>query len=85
MYTAILSKPSAKYLQNLPFKHAESIIDKIEDLRRDPYAHSICLQGPLRGFRRAKAKKSRIIFELVENKKEIIIKAIGARGDIYRG
>ncbi|MFH1454259.1 MAG: type II toxin-antitoxin system RelE/ParE family toxin [Armatimonadota bacterium] len=84
MYTAVLSKPSAKYLENLPLKQAELIIDKVEDLRREPFQNSISLQGPLRDLRRSKAGKFRIIFELVESKKEIIIKAIGPRGDIYK-
>lgn len=84
MYTVILSKPSAKYLESLPLKDAEAIIDKIEDLKRDPYGNSISLHGRFKGLKRAKIKKFRIIFELLENKKEIIIKAIGPRGDIYK-
>lgn len=84
MYTVVLNKSCAKYLESLPLKSAEAIIDKIEDLKRDPYGNSIFLHGQLKSLRRAKVKKFRIIFKLSETAKQIHIEAIGSRGDIYK-
>lgn len=84
VYTITLAKASCKYLESLPFKKAEHIIDVLEDLRRDPFANSVSLHGPLKGLRRAKVGNLRIIFELDISEKKILVKAIGPRGDIYK-
>lgn len=84
MYTVALSKASLKYLNSTSFHQANRVIDVLEDLCRNPLVNSIKLHGQLKGLRRAKAGNLRIIFELDIDKKQVFVKAIGPRGNIYK-
>jgi mRNA interferase RelE/StbE len=71
-------KQGKKFLENLPPKERERVVDAVFGL---PNGDVKPLKGTKGGFR-LRVGKWRVVYQLTEN--EIIVRAIGSRGDIYK-
>lgn len=81
MYTVILAKGVAEFLDSIPAKHARQIVAKIDLLAQNP---TLVPTVQLSGFphlKRAKSGEYRIIFQLVDDVIEIHILRVGKRND----
>lgn len=79
------SRSARKAIEERSGKHGRQIVEKIEDLRKDPYPHdSQHLKGKLKSFLRVDVGEYRIIYQA--NADELSIAAVGRRNDdaIYR-
>lgn len=85
MFKVIFTKNAKKELNHLNKKEALIILNKIY-LLDFPFPEHLNIKK-LSGFKylfRLKINKIRVIFELDNNKKEIWIRKIGYRKDVYR-
>jgi len=83
MYRVILHKSATKKIAKLPKDLRGRIFAAIDLLSVNPYAGKR-LHGELEGSCRLRIGDFRIVYDVNENNKVVIIHAIGSRGDIYK-
>ncbi len=84
MYAVVLTASFAKVFSRLPMNWRRRIVAKINEIATDPYAqhHNVTkLQG--RDGYRLRVGDWRVIYELRDERLELLVLEIGARGGIY--
>jgi mRNA interferase RelE/StbE len=84
VYTVVITKSFAKALFRLPMNWQKRIVAKIKEIAADPYARHnnvIKLQG--RDGYRLRIGDWRVIYELHDDRLELWVLEVGARGGIY--
>jgi mRNA interferase RelE/StbE len=86
MYKVILHKNAAKYYRNADKKLQGRINTAVDIILENPryYVHIKKLEGDLKDMYRYRLGNLRILYEVHEDIKSIRIKAIEARGSVYR-
>lgn len=85
IYTVELTKQAAKSLRRLPADTRDSIIEKIEELAKDPFSPQLDvekMQG--RDGYRLRVGKWRIIYDLFKHQLQIVVIKIGDRKEVYK-
>jgi len=85
MYEIFLTSKSEKELNNLAKEDAKDVLKKIKQLRFPLPAHlNIKKLTGEKDFYRLRVEKMRVIFQINHHAKEILIRKIGYRRDVYR-
>jgi len=91
LYRIQLTQTASKFLKTVDIKTQTQIIDKIENLKRNPEKQGKPLKGNLLGYfsLRAAGQRYGIIYEIQKSKLFVMVIAIGIRKegdkkDIYR-
>ncbi|OQZ00473.1 MAG: hypothetical protein B6D35_06415 [Candidatus Brocadia sp. UTAMX2] len=86
MFEITLHKKASKYYEALSDRITKKINDAIEKIGNNPFhgSHIKKLAGKLEGKFRYEIGDLRIVYSVDENKKIVLIEAIGPRGDIYK-
>ncbi|HVP76593.1 MAG TPA: type II toxin-antitoxin system RelE/ParE family toxin [Thermodesulfobacteriota bacterium] len=86
MYKVILHKNAAKYYRNADKKLQDRINTAVDIILENPryHVHIKKLEGELKDMDRYRLGNLRILYEVHEDIKSIRIKAIEARGSVYR-
>jgi mRNA interferase RelE/StbE len=83
-YNVNIHREARKFLQSQEKTIQAHIITAIEGLRNPPPIGDISKMEGMRGFYRLRVGNNRIIFSYDHKEKQIYIRAIGPRGDIYK-
>jgi mRNA-degrading endonuclease RelE of RelBE toxin-antitoxin system len=86
MYKVILHKNAAKYYRNAGKKLQGRINTAVDIILENPryHVHIKKLEGELKDMYRYRLSNLRILYEIHDDIKTIRIKAIEARGSVYR-
>ena len=86
MYKVILKKQATKYYQKVNIKMAKLLDLVFSELEETPHKgpNIKSLQGKLKGLWRYRLKGLRIVYEIIENDKEVNVILIMPRGDVYK-
>jgi mRNA interferase RelE/StbE len=86
VYKVILHKDAAKYYRNADKKLQRRINAAVDAILENPryHVHIKKLEGELKDMYRYRLGNLRILYELHEDIKTIRIKAIEARGSVYK-
>jgi mRNA interferase RelE/StbE len=86
MYKIIFSKDSKDFYLKAQNTLVKKIHKAIEFLQVNPYKHNNikALTGKLKSYHRYRVGNYRIVYEIIENKKEVNIILIQKRGDVYK-
>jgi mRNA interferase RelE/StbE len=82
-YSVTLRTSAAKELDNLPERTGKRIIQKLLVLENNPRPEG-CKKLKGRETFRIRAGEYRILYQVKDKQKEVIIESIGHRKDIYR-
>ncbi len=84
MYKVVTTKSFAKALSRLPVNLQKRIVAKIKEVATDPYApHSNVTKLQGRDGYRLRVGDWRVIYELHDDRLELWVLEVGARGGIY--
>lgn len=85
IYTVEFTKQAAKSLRKLPASVKDSIIKKIEEFAKDPFApqHDVEKMQGSEGYR-LRIGNWRIIYELSKHQLLIVVIKIGNRKEVYK-
>lgn len=83
MYNVFVHKPAAKKIDRLPRNLKGRILKLLDLLSKQPYLGKR-LRGELQGSFRLRLGDYRIIYDISESDKKVIVHAIGSRGDVYK-
>ena len=83
MFKVLFHKTAEKRFSRLDAPTQKRIANAIEAISINPYFGS-ALHGRLKGSRRVRIGDFRIVYEILEKERIILIHAIGSRGDIYK-
>jgi mRNA interferase RelE/StbE len=84
MYTVVTTKSFASALSRLPLNWQKRILGKIKELAGNPYAkHNNVTRLQGRDGYRLRVGDWRVIYELHDDRLELWVLEVGARGGIY--
>ena len=83
MYKVVLYKSAQKKIKKLPKNLKTKILDSIQILALSPSVGKK-LHGKLSGSRRLRIGDFRIIYDIYEAEKVIVVHTVGSRGDVYK-
>jgi len=84
MYKVVTTKSFAKALSRLPVNLQKRIVAKIKEVATDPYdTHSNVTRLQGRDGYRLRVGDWRVIYELHDDRLELWVLEVGARGGIY--
>ena len=84
MYRVVTTKSFAKALSRLPVNWQKRIVGKIKEVAADPYAeHNNVTKLHGREGYRLRIGDWRVIYELYDDRLELWVLEVGARGGIY--
>ncbi len=85
-YELRISRKVAKQLASLPERARERLVRRIERLRDWPdHGQGVkALKGRLAGCYRLRCGSYRVLFQVLDDPKVIVIEQVAARGSIYR-
>lgn len=84
MYKVVTTKSFTKALSRLPLKLQKRIVGKIKEVAADPYAiHNNVTKLQGRDGYRLRIGDWRLIYELQDDRMELWVLEVGARGGIY--
>ena len=84
-YRVYLKRNAEKELRRLPFAYLSAIVDKIKRLANQPRPAGVqMLKGEERYFR-LRVSDYRIVYEVNDADREIMVLRIGHRRDVYEG
>ncbi len=84
MYKVVTTKTFAKALSRLPVNLQKRIVGKIKEVAADPYAkHNNVSKLQGRDGYRLRIGDWRVIYELHDDRLELWVLEVGARGGIY--
>ena len=84
MYTVVTTKSFAKALSRLPVNWQKRVVAKVKEVADDPYAkHNNVTKLQGRDGYRLRIGDWRVIYELHDDRIELWVLAVGARGGIY--
>lgn len=84
MYEILLTRRALKDLNNLPKSIQTRIAKKLKEYSTDPLKYARLLVDPKIGMYRYKIGDYRVIFDINNKNKQIIILRIGHRKSIYK-
>jgi mRNA interferase RelE/StbE len=86
MYEVILADRAADYYEALPLSTQKRINKAIDSLEIKPLSGSQIkkLSGKLKGLYRYRLGKLRIIYQVLESDRKVLVAEIGPRGDVYK-
>ncbi len=85
LYSVRILKPASKELEKLDASTARRIVERINWLSNNFDAtRAYPLKGELRGLYKIRVGSYRIIFEVLQNERTIIIHSVGHRREIYK-
>ncbi|MEW6040169.1 MAG: type II toxin-antitoxin system mRNA interferase toxin, RelE/StbE family [Elusimicrobiota bacterium] len=85
MFIVVLPKKVEKEFRHLSEEMQGRIVDVLTNLKTNPAPlNAKQLKGKLSGCRRIRLGHYRIIYEIIQQQKRIIILKIGPRKDVYR-
>ena len=86
MYEVILADRAADYYEALPLPTQKRINKAIDSLEIKPLSGSQIkkLSGKLKGLYRYRLGKLRIIYQVLESDRKVLVAEIGPRGDVYK-
>ena len=86
MYEVILADRVADYYEALPLSTQKRINKAIDSLEIKPLSGSQIkkLSGKLKGLYRYRLGKLRIIYQVLESDRKVLVAEIGPRGDVYK-
>ena len=83
-YTIVFDKEIGKVLKKIPKHDQTRIIEKIKTLALNPRPNKVvALQGNLAGYHRFRIGDYRVIYEIIDKKRIILIVKIAQRGWVY--
>ncbi|MCX8143945.1 MAG: type II toxin-antitoxin system mRNA interferase toxin, RelE/StbE family [Bacteroidia bacterium] len=74
-----------KDIQKIPHKFLQKIIERIDHLSKNPYPIGCEKISGKNSYYRIRVNDYRIIYQVIEQKKLIIIERIRHRKDVYKG
>jgi mRNA interferase RelE/StbE len=84
VYTVITTKSSAKALSRIPVNGQKRMVEKIKEVAADPYAkHNNVTKLQGRDGYRLRVGEWRVVYELHDDRLELWVLEVGARGGIY--
>ncbi|MEK7565480.1 MAG: type II toxin-antitoxin system RelE/ParE family toxin [Patescibacteria group bacterium] len=85
MFRHFFTKSSQKELDHLTPSEAERVFEKIKTLNSFPFLTNLDIKKmrDLENFYRLRVGKIRVIFEIDQREKIIVIRKIGYRGNVY--
>jgi len=83
MFKIVFHKSSAKKFEKFSLQLKEKISKAIEALKQNPYIGKK-LHGQLAGSFRLRIGDFRIVYDILNDEKIVVIHAIGSRGDVYK-
>jgi mRNA interferase RelE/StbE len=83
VYEVVLSKEAAKTLERVTKQMQGRVVDALEKLKVTPFIGKR-LHGELGGLFSLRIGGLRAIYEVDSKQKQIVVYAIGSRGDIYK-
>ncbi|MBI5400444.1 type II toxin-antitoxin system RelE/ParE family toxin [Candidatus Saganbacteria bacterium] len=83
MYQLVIHKSAAKKFKKLPKYLQDQISQAFDSLILKPFFGKK-LHGELKGSFRLRIGDFRVIYDIYQNEKKIVVHAIGSRGDIYK-
>jgi mRNA interferase RelE/StbE len=84
VYKIVTTKSFAKALARIPMKWQKRIVRKIKDVAADPYGqHNNVTKLQGRDGYRLRVGNWRVIYELHDDRLELWVLDVGARGGIY--
>ncbi len=86
MYEVILADRAADYYKALPSSVQKRINKAIDSLEINPLSGPQIkkLSGKLKGLYRCRIGKLRIIYQVLESYRKVLVAEIGPRGDVYK-
>jgi mRNA interferase RelE/StbE len=85
MYKIEYNKRVVKELEHLPKREQLLLIEKIEELKKDPRPHGVkTLKGEYAGYLRIRVGNYRVIYEIIDKKLVILVLKIADRKEVYR-
>lgn len=85
MYQISIHRRAKKFLATIPRKEVQTVIEKIDNLSRDPFTSTLDIKKLATTNRsyRLRVGNIRIVYEVDSTAKNIFIQDIGFRGNIY--
>ena len=83
MFRIVFHKSASKKISKLIVSDRERISKIIDSLAINPYFGKK-LRGELEGSRRVRVGDFRIIYDILEDERVVLVHAIGSRGDVYK-
>jgi len=86
MYEVILADRAADYYEALPPSIQKQINKAIRSLEIKPLfgRHIKKLSGKLKGLYRYRLGRLRIVYQVLESDRKVLVAEIGPRGDVYK-
>ena len=83
VYSIRIQRSAAEELQRIPAADGQRVAAAIDDLARRPWRGRV-LKGGLRGLRRVRVGRYRVIYEIQDETLIVLIVRFGARDRAYR-
>lgn len=83
-YTIEFRRSATRELENLPRTHQENIRRRIDRLAHEPRPPGASLLVSTKRYWRLRVGDYRVIYDVMDRDRLIIIVRIGIRGDVYR-
>jgi mRNA interferase RelE/StbE len=82
-YSVRIKSSAARELSRLPRDIGERLIEAIDRLGEEPLAGAL-LKGDLRGLRRLRVGKYRIVYEVLDDELVVLVVRVAHRREAYR-
>jgi len=84
MYEVRFDAPAEKFIDKAQSDIAKRILDKIEELAKDPFPRQACkVEGEKENVYRVRVGKYRILYAVFREKSLVVITNIDNRGRVY--
>lgn len=85
MYEVRILRPAVRELERLDRAARRRVVTRIHWLAKNVESMRLtALKGPLRGLYKLRCGDYRVVYEILQEERLIVVHAIGHRGDIYR-
>ena len=84
IYSVRIKRSAAKDLERIPLDDRHRVAAAIDDLAHQPLQGRV-LKGGLRGLRRVRVGRYRVIYEVKDDELIVLVVRVGARDKVYRG
>ena len=84
IYSVRIKRSAAKDLKRIPVADRHKVVATIDGLARRPLLGKV-LKGALRGLRRIRVGRYRVIYEVQDGALVVLVVRVAGRGEAYRG
>ena len=84
IYSVRIKRSAAKDLERIPVADRRQVAAAIDGLARRPLLGKV-LKGALRGLRRIRVGRYRVIYEVQDGALVVLVIRVAGRGEAYRG